>query len=52
LIGSSWKLGPDRREIWLSLYENSRPCSSGSALKSMPGTMWPGWKATCSVSAK
>ena len=52
LIGSSWKLGPPRRDSCVSVYENSRPCSSGSLLKSMPGTTWPGWKATCSVSAK
>ena len=30
LIGSSWKLAPPRREICVSVYENSRPCSSGS----------------------
>lgn len=33
-------------------YENSRPASSGSSVMSMPGTRCPGWKATCSVSAK
>ena len=42
LIGSSWKLAPPSRDSCVSVYENSRPCSSGSLLKSMPGTTWPG----------
>ena len=28
------------------------PAAAGSLVKSMPGTTWPVWKATCSVSAK
>ena len=36
----------------VSTYEWMRPCSSGSLLKSMPGTMCAVQNATCSVSAK
>ena len=36
----------------MSLYENNRPCNNGSFVKSIPGTICPGRKATCSVSAK
>src|SRR5256885_4704455 len=52
LMGSCVKLGPPRRDSWVSRYENRRPCSSGSLLKSMPGGILAGQKATCSVSAK
>ena len=52
LIGSWWKLGEPKRDSWVSRYENSRPCSSGSFEKSMPGTRCDGQNATCSVSAK
>ena len=51
-MGISWKLGPPSRMSCVSVYENRRPCSSGSLVKSMPGTRCPGWNATCSVSAK
>ncbi len=52
LTGICAKLGPASRVICVSRYENSRPASSGSSVTSMPGTRWPGWNATCSVSAK
>ena len=37
LIGIWWKLAVPRRDFCVSRYENSRPCSSGSSEKSMPG---------------
>ena len=43
---------PPSRVICVSTYEWMRPCSSGSLLKSMPGTTCAVQKATCSVSAK
>jgi len=52
LMGIWAKFGPPSREICVSMYENSRPCSRASFVTSMPGTRWPGWNATCSVSAK
>ena len=52
LIGISWKFGPPRRLSCVSRYEWMRPCSSGSLVKSMPGTMCAVQNATCSVSAK
>ena len=52
LIGISWKLGPPSRVIWVSTYEWIRPASSGSLVKSMPGTTCAVQNATCSVSAK
>jgi len=52
MIGISWKLGPPRREICVSTYEWMRPASSGSLVKSMPGTTCAVQNATCSVSAK
>ena len=52
LMGSSRQLGLPRRLSCVSRYENSRPCKSGSSVKSMPGTTFVGMKATCSTSAK
>jgi hypothetical protein len=48
----SWKFGPPSRVSCVSRYENRRACSSGSSVKSMPGTTLPTQNATCSVSAK
>lgn len=36
LIGISWKLGPPNRVIWVSMYENNRPCNNGSSDTSIP----------------
>ena len=53
LIGIWWKLAEPSRDSCVSRYENSRPCSSGSLEKSMPGhDVAPGSRPTCSVSAK
>ena len=52
LIGISWKFGPPSRVSWVSTYEWMRPWSSGSLVKSMPGTTCAVQNATCSVSAK
>ncbi len=52
LIGIWWKLAVPSRDFCVSRYENRRPCSSGSLLKSMPGMTLEGMNATCSVSAK
>ena len=52
LIGSSWKFGAaEAQQLRVGVGEQP-PCSSGSLVKSMPGTTWPGWNAACSVSAK
>ena len=40
LTGRCVKFGPPRRFSWVSRYEKLRPCSSGSLVKSMPGTMF------------
>ena len=46
------KFGLPSRLSWVSRYEKFRPCSSGSLVKSIPGTTFWVQKATCSVSAK
>ena len=38
LTGMCVKFGPPSRLSWVSRYEKLRPCSSGSLVKSMPGT--------------
>ena len=52
LTGRWVKFGLPRRLSCVSRYEKLRPCSSGSLVKSMPGTTFCVQNATCSVSAK
>jgi hypothetical protein len=49
---SPLKLGPPKRKSCVSKYEKFLPCSNGSSVKSIPGTMFIVQYAICSVSGK